>query len=268
MPNQDGPQITVVGARGFIGSALMERSDVTAVDTTKLKGLAAQVENKALVIAASRGPVTSLECQAYKDNLKLIDVLLHTNPSRVVYLSTDTVYPFIQSINETTPPQPCSAYADMHLERERRLLSAFQSRIVIARLSQVYGERDRHNAYGPMRMVRSAIDKGVIHIFGQGEEQRDHIALKDAVYVIEQLCRTVDITGVVNIASGRSVSFGRLAEIVSDLVPCRIDYVSRQQPITHRSLDISRLMSHVQGFHPIPVEVGIADMIKRIKQSV
>jgi nucleoside-diphosphate-sugar epimerase len=66
--------------------------------------------------------------------------------------------------------------------------------------------------------MRLALAGQPIEIFGEGEEQRDHVWIED---VAEVATRTLlhESSGVLNVASGEVISFGKLANIVGTLFP-------------------------------------------------
>lgn len=73
------------------------------------------------------------------------------------------------------------------------------------------GENDPHNSYGPNRFIRSAKKNKIIKIFGNGEELRDHIHVKDianTVIAILKLKKFEDI----NIVTGKAISFAYIAK--------------------------------------------------------
>jgi len=267
--------IVVLGAGGLVGQALIKRPNIVgvargALDLTvvdNLKSLPGPIEHSTVIMAASSGPVRSDKDAAYQQNLRMLDPLMASDPAFVVYLSTDAVYPYDTVITEAVAPDPHSAYARMHLHRERCLLEHFNDRLLIVRLTQIYGTQDRHNAYGPMRMLRQAMAGQAISLSGEGEERRDHLHVDDAAGAISSFAQLRQ-PGLVNLATGRSVSFAEVASHIVDLVPVPIETDIRQQPVTHRDIDITRLNELIPDFAPRSLATGLASVYEELKNRV
>ena len=71
-------------------------------------------------------------------------------------------------------------------------------------------------------------------------------------------------TGVFNIASGTSCSFGAIIEQLSRLVPFEFEVIEapRAGPITHRRFNTSRLQAALPGFRFTPFEDALASTVR------
>lgn len=182
------------------------------------------------------------------------------SPAHVVYVSSDAVYPFGDGgTSEASPAEPTDLYGAAHRAREIMMQGATTAPVAILRPTMIYGAGDTHNSYGANRFRRVARKDGRISLFGGGEEMRDHIFIDDVV-------RLIDLTlqrrseGVLNLVSGRSVSFAELAGLVASHFPETIEIVeqSRQVPITHRKFDAGEIARAFPEFQPTQLEEGIA----------
>ena len=86
--------------------------------------------------------------------------------------------------------------------------------VVHLRPTLIYGAADPHNGYGPNRFRRQTKKGEPIQIFGEGEEQRDHV-LVDDVARIAALALSHRSEGAINVVTGVSTSFKDIAEIVA-----------------------------------------------------
>jgi nucleoside-diphosphate-sugar epimerase len=93
------------------------------------------------------------------------------------------------------------------------LKEASDSPIAILRPTLVYGINDPHNGYGPNRFRRLAVANEEIILFGEGEEQRDHILVEDVAELI-RLSAWHKSSGILNAATGTVTSFKEVAEMV------------------------------------------------------
>ena len=101
----------------------------------------------------------------------------------------------------------------MHLARELMLKDAVKGPLAILRPTLIYGAGDPHNGYGPNRYRRLARAGEDIVLFGEGEERRDHVDVRD----VAQLIRLIAFhrsAGVLNAATGTVTSFRKIAEMV------------------------------------------------------
>ncbi len=265
-------EAVVIGG-GFIGTEVARRTGARVLGradgdlTDPATRLGTAVDGHTVIFAASTVPVTGSDDPAFAANLAMLRPLTEAAPARVVYLSTDAVYPFDVTVTEATAPAPASAYAEMHLAREVALRERFGDALLVLRVSQVYGPGDRHNAYGPMRMLRAALATGEITLFGEGEERRDHLHVEDAAQAIAALAGS-DATGILNLATGRSVTFAWLAREIAGLTGARVVTAERRVPVTHRDIDIAALGGALPGFAPRPPESGLRQTLERITAHV
>lgn len=277
-------RVVVLGGSGFVGRKLVDgliehniepvslaSGDIDLCAPAATAALADTVrDNDALVFASCITPDRGRDIGALMRNLRMAQALCEFFESRtcahLVYLSSDAVYADEPSlVSERTVPNPASLYGAMHLMREKMLTDALKKRsvpILRMRLCALYGRDDSHNSYGPNRFIRSAESDGVIRLFGNGEEQRDHMLVDDAVrIIIESLMRRS--AGLLNAASGQSVSFAEVARLVCRDVAkgVRVECQPRQTPIAHRHFDIAGRIRAFPGFAATPIEIGLSRTI-------
>jgi len=222
------PRLVVLGAGGFVGGASVKRLEAEGIPVLGLgRGeldlleqgavdkLAAYLKpNDALLVISARAPV--------KDNAMLLDniammktvcdVVENIVLSHVVYISSDAVYADSSDpLTETCSAEPGSLHGAMHLARELMLQHSCSAPLAILRPTLIYGLDDPHSGYGPNRFRRLAAEGEDIVLFGEGEEQRDHVLVDD---VAELVCLTLShrSRGVLNVATGQVISFRDIAE--------------------------------------------------------
>ncbi|MEE8558144.1 MAG: NAD-dependent epimerase/dehydratase family protein, partial [Myxococcota bacterium] len=173
---------------------------------------------------------------------------------------SDAVYPFQDSeVTESSCDGPMDLYGAMHRARELMFRATAECPLAIVRPTLVYGEGDPHNAYGVMRMLRSASAQGEIVLFGNGEETRDHILVDDVVALTIGILERRSY-GVVNAATGSSISYRDLADLVVGRIPhpVRIRLAPRAQPITHRRFGTLARTRAFPEIEMTPLREGIA----------
>jgi nucleoside-diphosphate-sugar epimerase len=230
----------------------------------------------AVVVASALTPDKGKDAGTLMKNVtmgqRLNECFSRSSCTQVVYLSSDAVYADeVTPVRETSPASPTTFHGLMHLVRERMLIQALapsHTPLVILRPCALYGPHDPHNGYGPNRFLRSALRERTITLFGQGEEQRDHVYIEDLSRLIG-LCLQHHSEGVVNVATGRSVSFAALAQQVAALCgePVQIHTLARQTPVTHRHVDISALVRAFPAFRPTPLAEGLTETLKTMAEE-
>jgi nucleoside-diphosphate-sugar epimerase len=93
------------------------------------------------------------------------------------------------------------------------------------------------------------LSSGKISLFGGGEELRDHIAVED-VAELTTLCIQSKAEGILNLATGNSISFHEIACMVanSSSLNIQIEKTTRHNPIWHRHFDITNLIKRFPKF--------------------
>lgn len=254
-------RVVVLGSSGFVGAALSRRLRAQSVDhlgvaskQIDLSDASARARlaetlrpDDAVVMLAALTPDKGRDSATLMKNLAMMQnlcaALEKAACAHLVYFSSDAVYSFASSLlSEETSPAPQDLYGMMHLAREAIARSTPKTRLLILRPTAIYGPGDTHNAYGPNRFRRSAEQEGKIRLFGAGEETRDHIHVDD-VAAITVRCLMQRSTGILNLATGRSLSFRRVAEIIAgEVAGSEIVLTPRANPITHRHYDVANLV--------------------------
>jgi UDP-glucose 4-epimerase len=271
-------RVVILGATGFIGRYLVDRLASAGIKTLTISSKAIDLSqtgaatrlvdllrpSDSLVMLSSIAHRKKVDTDAFTKNMAMADTvcraLARAPCAHVIYMSSDSVYPFGDApITEASPAAPSYLYGAMHAAREMMFRQAVPAGLLILRLTQIYGAGDTHNAYGPCRMLRSALADGRIVMFGAGEETRDHLLIDDMMAVLLRILER-RTTGVLNLAGGQSTSFADLARTVAAQFNRPIDMVSvpRLLPgITHRHFDIRALRAIVPDFQPTKLSDGL-----------
>lgn len=223
-------RVVILGAGGFVSSAAQRHLEKLNVPVLALTHSMLDLTNKdtgiqlanmlrpddALLFVAAKAPVKT-EAMLI-ENLKMAEAVcgaLKQSPvSHVVYISSDAVYADSEfPLTENSCTQPGSLHGVMHLAREVMLNNAFHGPLCFLRPTLIYGKDDPHNGYGPNRFIRLAKKNEDIVLFGNGEEQRDHVWVEDVAEIVSRVLLHKS-KGILNIATGEVVSFREIAELV------------------------------------------------------
>lgn len=272
---QQPARAVIVGAGGFVGGAIAQqlrndnvpllgitRKDVDLLQDGAAKKLAGLLRaDDAVVFVSAIAPARN--SAALMQNLVMAEqliVALAAQPfAHLVYISSDAVYADdANPVTERSCRQPSSMHGMMHAARELMLKAEAKVPLAILRPSLLYGARDPHNGYGPNRFRRLAQKGEAITLFGEGEEQRDHVDIAD-VARLTSLVLGHRSRGELNIATGTSVSFREIAELVVRLSgkSAEIRGTPRGNPINHRHFDITECLKAFPQFRCTPLRDGL-----------
>jgi UDP-glucose 4-epimerase len=220
----------ILGASGFVGGAAMKafnkedtkvlalgRAEIDLLDPSAGSIIAAHLEpTDTLVVVSAEAPCkdAAMLIRNVQMMISVCAAIIKVQPAHVIYISSDAVYAdSVEALNESSCAEPGSIHGSMHLTREIMLKEASDSPIAILRPTLVYGINDPHNGYGPNRFRRLAVANEEIILFGEGEEQRDHILVEDVAELI-RLSAWHKSSGILNAATGTVTSFKEVAEMV------------------------------------------------------
>ena len=278
MNSVDG-RLVVLGATGFVGGNVVSRAralgwdvlglsskdiDLTSPDSSdtlsKLLRDGDTVVHGAAVVPA-RNAVDVIQNLLMTQHV--VDGTAEHEIAQLVVVSSDAVYGSQSGVyNEATPCSPDTMHGLMNLARELTCEDASTSIFTVVRPSAIYGVGDPHNSYGPNRFISQLIENGEIEIFGEGVAVRDHVFIDDVADVIIRTIAGRE-AGVINIASGESISFAAIAELIRREGPDGSSIVvsgSELSPV-FRSYEISNLVRLFPDFEPTPLAVGVRQVV-------
>ncbi len=226
-------RVVIMGAGGFVGRAssqLLRKNGATVLDLTRREvdlladdaavKLASYLKaGDSLVVTSALAPVKSP--QMLIDNLRMMQSVCQAVKSspieHLAYISSDAVYRDSEHpLNEASCAEPGSLHGAMHISREVMLKAEISAPLVVIRPTLIFGTGDPHNGYGPNRFLRLAKEGKDILLFGEGEEQRDHVYIGDVAEIVSR-CVAHRSTGVVNAVSGKLTSFREAAELAVEI---------------------------------------------------
>lgn len=275
-------RVLLLGHTGFLGRTIervFQRAGVQVrgygsaeLDLRRpemLKALDDQIDAETvLILASALTPDKGATLETLQDNfLMYVNVgryLENRAPGACVYISSDAVYPFrVNPVTEDTAIEPANLYALGKYAGERILARQSEMKgwpFLNLRPTALYGPGDSHGSYGPNSFMRSLLKDKTVRLFGQGEEQRDHLHVEDAARLVYQLV-AVKASGTYNLATGHSNSFSEVVEALRRVAsePFEVIFAPRKAPVTHRHFDVSKLFLAVPGFRFQSLEEGLAD---------
>lgn len=269
-------RVVIVGAGGFVGSAIAKRLGTEGVPvlaltrkeldllaegaSSRIRELVQPEDSVVMVSALAPAKTVSMLMQNLKMAEAVCDALADTAVAHFVYISSDAVYSdSANPVTERSCCQPSAFHGMMHAARELIFRTTVKAPLAILRPSLLYGAGDPHNGYGPNRFRRLAAKGEAITLFGEGEEMRDHVFIDDVGRIVA-LTLSHRSVGVLNVATGVSTSFRRVAETAAAQYTAgvAIHGTPRQNPVTHRHFDITDCLKSFPTFRYTALVEGLS----------
>lgn len=225
----------------------------TAVLSDAMAGID-YVFHLAAMISVPESMTKPLECVAVNTlgTLNVLEAAAQAGVKKMVLSSTAAIYgddPVLPKV-EDLPPCPKSPYAVTKLDGEYYCaMYTAMGRLQTAclRYFNVFGPRQNpKSAYAaavPIFLSRALKDE-TITIYGDGGQTRDFVHVSDIAGANWHAATTESMTGVYNVACGKSLSIRQLAEQIVNATSSnsRIEYQpERLGDIRHSIADVSRL---------------------------
>ncbi|MQU29205.1 NAD-dependent epimerase/dehydratase family protein [Pseudomonas helleri] len=209
--------------------------------------------------------------------LNVCEHMLNAGIKRVVFASSAAIYGNNgegSAIDEDTPKSPLTPYASDKLSSEYYL--DFYRREhglepVILRFFNIFGPRqDPSSPYSGVISIftERAISQKPVAIFGDGQQTRDFVYVKDLVSILVQAVEASDPKpGAVNVGLSRSTSLNDLIAELADATgtPMAVTYqAARQGDIRHSRANNSRLLERFKLAAPTSIGDGLAQLLRSL----
>ncbi|MBE6508083.1 MAG: NAD-dependent epimerase/dehydratase family protein [Methanobrevibacter sp.] len=183
--------------------------------------------------------------------VKLLDSAVKNDVKKIILSSSSSVYGQNRNmpLKESETPMPTSPYAASKVSCEMYLKSFYDSyglNYTSLRYFNVFGPgQNKNSQYASVipNFIGSILEGSQPEIYGDGEQTRDFVYVKDVVRANINACES-DFNGIVNVASGKRMSVNRLYEIIKDTLNSDIEakYLpKRKGDIKHSLADVSNL---------------------------
>lgn len=257
MNRSGGEGVLVVGADGFIGSALVRHLTAAGESVEVATGKdpitpggprwGAALGARTLVWAAST--INPAIAEAHPERVEadrrlvvdFVDAMARDGAvGRFVVLSSGgTVYGDLPSPHrETSETAPKGAYGAAKLRIEREVQARYE-RTTVLRLANVYGPgQPRAHGQGVMgHWLRDVRDGRPVQVIGSLKASRDYVCIGDVLDLLQSVHEAAHpLAPIINGGSGRATSLGELRDVVREVV------APREMRIKHsegRAFDVS-----------------------------
>ncbi|MEY2528592.1 MAG: hypothetical protein QOJ05_682 [Verrucomicrobiota bacterium] len=248
--------ITILGASGFIGSALARRlagMGLTCLTPDRKQKLTGTNLGDIIYCVGLTADFRSRRFETVEAHVShLVHVLRDCDFQSLVYLSSTRVYrnqPGLASEADVLSVDPSNhddLYSISKLMGESVALSSGR-KVRIVRLSNVYG-RDFTSENFLSSMLRDAVSKKQVTVGNSPDSEKDYISINDVVDGLIKIAREGK-HDIYNLASGVNVSNHQLTQRLSELTNCQITFDSTMARQSFPRIRIDRMRSEF-GFQP------------------
>ena len=236
---------TVVGARGFIGSAFVRVLRARGEAVTSLTHREAATTNAELghVIYASgvAWDAGKRVADAVAMHVEIPLALLGKRLQSLAYISSTRVYGDAPQTDEEAVlrVRADDVYGATKAAGEAAILADPRAGMRIVRLSNVYGP-----SFGSGLMLsdflRQAATTGQIVVRSSGDSSKDHVSIEDVVDMTLRIA-TGGAQRVYNIAAGKNTRQGDLLDALALASGCNVDVAPGSPTVTFEPIDIRRI---------------------------
>lgn len=301
--------VAIIGSNGFIGSHLTIRLSqiptinlflfgrsesstfgntysYTQLDLLNQKQINHLFSNIDIVyyLASATIPSTSWENPNEELEKNLLPFITFTeciaklNVKKIIFASSaGTIYgPSNEKVNEDFDKKPFSPYGIIKLTMEY-FLNYFKAKYSINfdiyRVSNVYGDgQNTSKGLGIINtFIENILDKKQIHIFGNGENIRNYVYVKDVSELLSySLFTDINESTIYNIASNDSISINDLISKIKSVVTENFEIVNenkRQSDNTTIDLDNTKILKDNPSFKFTNIHDGIFQTYNYIKNN-
>lgn len=214
-----------------------------------------------------------VECNDINLNatVKLLTSAVKNDVEKIIFSSSSAVYGQNDNmpLKETEQPMPKSPYASSKASCELYLESFYDSyglNYASLRYFNVFGpKQDKNSQYAAVipNFISALLEGEQPVIYGDGEQTRDFIYVKDVVNANINAAES-DFNGIVNVASGEKISINQLYEIVK----ATLDSTIEPKYLPTRQGDIKHSLADVSNMEKINYKVDSTDFETQLQETI
>jgi len=209
--------------------------------------------------------------------VNLLEGMRKHEVKRIVYSSSAAIFGELetQTIDESHQQNADSPYGVSKLAAEKMILAycgIYNMTGVCLRYFNIYGVNQRYDLYGNVIPIfaKRIFSGEPVTIYGDGEQTRDFVNVKD-VAIANYLAATTDVeTGVYNLGSGHSITINELASTMQKLA--KTNSVIKYEPqrpadVRHCKADTSKVYNELGFSASVELIDGLIEYLDWFKNN-
>jgi len=263
--------LSVSFVRGDVRDAEALKTVTSGVDV--IFHLAASVGNKRSI----DNPVLDAQINVL-GTLNVLEAARASRVRKVVFSSSAGIFGELKTmpIREDHPVEPDTPYGANKLAAEKLCLAyakLYQMECICLRYFNVYGIKQRYDAYGNVIpiFVFKILKGEPITVFGDGEQTRDFVNVRDVALANYAAAQATGISGAFNLGSGTQITINHLVALLRKCAG--LEFTARFGPprpgdVRDSLADISKART-LLGFSPsVAMDQGLPEYLAWAKTSV
>ncbi len=209
--------------------------------------------------------------------LRVLEACRAAGVPKVVVSSSAGIFGELKQlpIREDHPIDPDTPYGASKLAAEKLTLAYAKLgyfEAICLRYFNVYGRHQRFDQYGnviPIFVYQHLAGKPIT-IFGDGEQTRDFVNVRDVVQANINAAMAKGVSGAFNLGSGRRITINKLVALIQDVsgMEANVRYLPpRPGDVLHSLADISSAEKQLKFNPQVAIEDGLAEYVEWVAQS-
>lgn len=270
------------GNRDNISSLDIEiiEGDICSPETAKL---ACKDMDVVFHMAASVGRQRSVDNPQLDSTINLIgtinilEAMRLNSVKRIVYSSSAAMFGELMTptISEDHPQNADSPYGVSKLAAEKMILAyagIYDIKAVCLRYFNIYGVNQRFDTYGNVIPIfaKKIYSGDKITIYGDGEQTRDFVNVKDIARANFLAATIAKDTGVYNLGSGDSITINKLAKMMQRIsgIKAEIKYEpKRSADVLHCKAETTKAKEVLGFIAEVSLEDGLNEYLSWFKEN-
>ena len=227
--------VGVTGYKGYIGTSFLNSKNIGSE----------QFEKPDILIHLAAH--TSNEIEIFKDNLSVDVEIINfckKNNIKLIYASTNNVYPLGVNLKETDPVFSKDFYGLSKIAGECLIQNQTNEiEYIILRIGDVFGKNQRYGNF--FKMVASCIENGnPITLYGTGSKVRSYIYIQDLVRVLDFFINNFSplSNNIYNVCYSEALSIYNIIMRVADYAKLKIEPKEYPEQFDSRTMDNQKLI--------------------------
>ena len=203
--------------------------------------------------------------------VKLLVAAKNNNVKKIVFSSSCAVYGNNTNmpLKETELVCPMSPYGASKAICEiylKAFYEAYGLKYNALRYFNVFGpKQDENSQYAAVipNFISELLEEGQPEIYGNGEQTRDFVFVKDVVKANIAAAES-EYNGIVNVASGEKITINELYEVITNT----LGYDVKAKYLPERKGDIKHSLADVSNMKKINYEIDFKDFENQLKETI